>query len=350
MAGTFVYFMDRIVRIDLGFGELVEMFNWDYMDPLNYVMNIVEKHAGRVKGIKKYAVFIDRDSGVAVLEYIVLIGRSEISVKIVHADNPRTALMEYYEAKKKGLVKFHDVSESFNPFEFYKDVLDENFDKIQDFIELREAFIEVLELITDIVDSWKPHVYNSLSVLVKRSAFIFNSFHILWPLSDGILMDLIMGNIPACFMQLRVIVENSVVSFLIDYNYRLSEEFYIHSYEDFVKKLNKERKRFSHLVNSNLEEVFGKELSRKTTALWSRLSREWLHFKGYFRRVCENIDNGQRPRSYMLVVPTVLNEDNKDNLKDLAESISRTREILKTLHDKWYDMFEDKLATLKDSK
>lgn len=349
MSVSYVYLMDRIFRVDLGFGELVEMFEKDYREPLNYVRSIVEEQVGKVKGVRKYAVFIDRDSGVAVLEYIVLIDSGEISVKIVHAVNPRTALMAYYDAEKKGLVKFQDVSEKPISFEFYKDVLDKNFKNVQVFKGFREAFTETIELINDIIDLWKPYTSKDLPTLARKSGFIFNLFHFVWPLSNGVLMDLLMGNIPACFMQLRVIIENSVVSFLIDYNFRLGEEFYIYSYEDFVNKINEERKRFSNIVKNDFKEVFGEELSRKTIALWGCLSEEWLHFKGYFRRVCEIIDSGQRPRSYMLV-PTVLSEDDKEDLKDLALSISSAREILQTIYGKWYDMFKDKLVSLEDSQ
>ncbi len=106
MPGSFVYFMDRFVKIDLSFGELVEMFEKDYRAPLKYIKDIVEENIGKIDSISRYSTFIDNDEKIAVIEYFILFDKGEISVKIICADNPKKALMKYYDAEKNGLIDF----------------------------------------------------------------------------------------------------------------------------------------------------------------------------------------------------------------------------------------------------
>ena len=60
---------------------------------------------------------------------------------------------------------------------------------------------------------------------ITQTPFTFFSNHILMPLSYAVWMDLLCGNLPACFMELRLILESLAGFSLIDLFSQESEFF-----------------------------------------------------------------------------------------------------------------------------
>ena len=60
------------------------------------VEKLVEKHHKPVKNVRLYASYFDPRTMTAVIEYIVEFDTGTLSAKIVHANNPSKALIEYY--------------------------------------------------------------------------------------------------------------------------------------------------------------------------------------------------------------------------------------------------------------
>lgn len=109
MAGpprTYLYISDLFRPLPYSFGQIVEAWEEDKMKPFELVKSIVEEELGEIRGVRLYGAYFDPETMTAVIEYMVEYsgeGRRGIhSVKIVHAKSPQRAIMEYYEAEKKG--------------------------------------------------------------------------------------------------------------------------------------------------------------------------------------------------------------------------------------------------------
>ena len=73
-----------------------------------------------------------------------------------------------------------------------------------------ETYNECIELINDAIDYAFKNKEN------YTNSFHFFSNHILMPQSYAVWMDLLCGNLPACFMELRLILESLAEFPLID--------------------------------------------------------------------------------------------------------------------------------------
>jgi len=76
------------------------------MKPFELVRSLVEEELGEVRGVRLYGAHLDPESMTAVIEYMVDFRgegrRGAHGMKIVHAENPRKAIMEYYRAEREG--------------------------------------------------------------------------------------------------------------------------------------------------------------------------------------------------------------------------------------------------------
>lgn len=107
---AYLYFSDIFDVLPYGFEELVEAWEHDPLCLFGFVRDRVERELGIVKGVRHYGTFIDLESMIFVVEYMVDYegegASGTVGVKIIYADNPQVALMKYYEAEKKGkLIK-----------------------------------------------------------------------------------------------------------------------------------------------------------------------------------------------------------------------------------------------------
>lgn len=61
------------------------------------IRSLVEDELGVIRGVRLYRSYFNSESMIAVVEYMVKFERGTVGVKIMHAENPAEALMEYYE-------------------------------------------------------------------------------------------------------------------------------------------------------------------------------------------------------------------------------------------------------------
>ena len=82
----------------------------------------------------------------------------------------------------------------------------------------------------------------------------------------------------------------------------------------------------SKFFNKYLPDITGKELADDINRLWHQLSRDWLHLRGYVRKVVDRtIETG--PPSWAICAPMTYNETDKKDLGELSERIEETRRI-----------------------
>ena len=89
---TYLYVLDEIVPLDMGFAELLELWEDDGMKPFDKVRGLVEEKLGDIKEASFYAAYFDPEEMTAVIEYMVKCEIGRVGVKIVHAENPVKAV------------------------------------------------------------------------------------------------------------------------------------------------------------------------------------------------------------------------------------------------------------------
>ncbi len=141
-------------------------------------------------------------------------------------------------------------------FDFITSVMKEN--EIFLLRKTEEAYDEVVSLINDAID------YIGFSVKGEKSkenylrySRVFFIHHILMPSSYAIQTDLLTGNLPVCFMELRVMLESLVKCYLADLKYPDESSF-----QKKLELLEKETKMKNGTKISKREHDFIEEFHR----------------------------------------------------------------------------------------
>ncbi len=194
------------------------------------------------------------------------------------------------------------------------------------------SFDEVIEFIIEAIDYFSRAVKRERSEEdYLKSAMVFFFYHILMPLSYAIHTDLLIGNLPACFMELRLILESLSKCYIADLRYPDRNFF-----QEKVELLEKEMQR-GKISTSKLIKNFGEELELRkcSIALWDKISRDWVHTKGIIDRIAyQIIEKGEVP-PWPLVIPTNYVEADLDTIEELGKRISQFRNLLRATIEKY---------------
>jgi hypothetical protein len=192
-----------------------------------------------------------------------------------------------------------------------------------------ETYDEVLDLIEDSIE------YVSRAVKRERNReeyvkhpIIFFLHHILMPSSYAIQTDLLTGNLPACFMQLRLMLESLAKCYHADLKYPDKTTF-----REKLELLEKELER-EHKSTSKLMKELGGELGLKNddfVALWGKLSQDWIHTKGIVDRIVKEITGKSAAPSWTFIIPIRYTETDLDTIEELGKRISQFRGCLKVI-------------------
>jgi len=199
-----------------------------------------------------------------------------------------------------------------------------------------ETCNEVIELVNDAIDyvihaveKWGRDRY----YYVERSMAFF-LHHILMPFSYGIYVDLLAGNLPVCFMELRLAVESLAKCYLADLKFP-GQTFFQEKLELLEKEL--ERKKLS---TSKLMEELGNRLGEdKFIRLWGKLSRDWVHTKGIVDRTVGQIGEKSDVPPWALPLPMAYTENDLEAVDELCKRISQFRSLLVTTLEKYKQEF-----------
>jgi len=188
-----------------------------------------------------------------------------------------------------------------------------------------ETYCEVVELINDAIDNVVLAVKKTEEDYSKYS-IIFFLHHILMPFSYAIHVDMLAGNIPACFMELRLMLESLVKCYLADLKYP-DQTFF----QERLKLLEAE-----NLSTSKLMKELGRKLGLENyfVALWSKLSQDWIHTKGIMDRVVAQVIEKSDVPPWGLVLPMNYSESDLDTIDELRNNISKFISLLKTTMEK----------------
>ncbi len=174
--------------------------------------------------------------------------------------------------------------------------------------DLEKIFSEIVMLTDDALE----HIPKSTVVSTKQ---IF-SFHGFTPISVGIYISFLTGNITSCFMQLRLLVEffafTSVAS-------RLYPE------DDTFTQLKKVRKKYKNNISGMI-----KRFNLKAWELWKSLSN-WLHARTYSVKVIRNVINNEMTLG-SIVQPATYDKNDIQQLLELKRQVRTFRKILKKVN------------------
>ena len=188
-----------------------------------------------------------------------------------------------------------------------------------------DTYYEVVELINEAIDNVVLAVKKTEEDYSKYS-IIFFLHHILMPFSYAIHVDMLAGNIPACFMELRLMLESLVKCYLADLKYP-DQTFF----QERLKLLEAE-----NLSTSKLMKELGRKLGLENyfVALWSKLSQDWIHTKGIMDRVVAQVIEKSDVPPWGLVLPMNYSESDLDTIDELRNNISKFISLLKTTMEK----------------
>lgn len=185
----------------------------------------------------------------------------------------------------------------------------------------KEVLDEVVRLINDAIDY--------VSVAVKRreateeyvkSAMVFFLQHVLMPFSYALYAEALAANLPACFMQIRLVVESLALCYLADARYPDLAFF-----EDKLKRLEADGYRASRCMKEVDAEL---GLEDEFIRLWGRLSGDWIHTRGVVGKVVDSILVTSEVPAWALVIPMSYAQSDLETLEELRKRVSQLRGLL----------------------
>jgi len=188
-----------------------------------------------------------------------------------------------------------------------------------------EDYGEVTDLISDAIDLLGDAVgrQKNREDYVKYST-VFFLHNILMPSSYGIQTNLLTGNLPTCFMQLRLMTESLAKCYLADLKY---------PNESFFQKLEllENEAMNNNMSMSKLMKEVGMKLGLKNgfIALWGKLSKDWMHTMGVIDNIVNQTNNNSTPPSWALIIPMKYARVDLDTIQELGKCISQFRHLLK---------------------
>ena len=195
----------------------------------------------------------------------------------------------------------------------------------------KESFGEVVELVNDAIDYVTFFVERKKVKESTTHPMIFFVFNILMPFSYGILTDLLIGNLPACFYELRIILESIAKSYIAELHpeENLFFEYKLLSLEEALKEkgvsISKLLKDFGEIIEQDDEPL----------KLWGKISQSWIHTTGIVSNIVKQIIEKSEPPTYALALPMKYSEADLTTIEELGKHVSSFRKILKTTMDKY---------------
>ncbi len=190
----------------------------------------------------------------------------------------------------------------------------------------RDTYEEVIELINDSID----HIRMLDKENYVNRAITFFLCHVFMPQSYAIHIDLLNGNLPICFSELRLMVESLAKSFYADHKYP-EDIFFQDKFEKLESDLKTSKVSITKLIK-DIEELTG--IKGEFVGLWSKLSHDWVHAEGLVNRVVDCIANREAVPPWGLVLPMQYTKSDLPELIELSRDIKSFRKIITTVIEK----------------
>ena len=195
--------------------------------------------------------------------------------------------------------------------------------------DARDVYDEVIELVNDAID-YARLISSQKDYSNRAISFFF--LHVFLPQSYAIYADLLTGNLPICFGELRLMVESLAKSFSADYMWQ-EDKFFGEKLEMIEEYMRKEKKNITNLIGV-AENTLG--IQGDFSDLWRRLSKEWVHPGGLMKRVVDYVANREDAPPWGLVIPMRYNQNDLPEINSLGQDIVKFRKILEIVMKKLF--------------
>ena len=191
----------------------------------------------------------------------------------------------------------------------------------------KDVYEEVIGLVNDVIDllSIILEKFKTGEEAVKHPMTFF-ALHVFMPLSYGIYVNLLIGNLPACFMQLRLIHEAMAKCYFAEKT-SSSQEYFDIKLEALEQELRKKQTKTTK---------FMKKLGPDFVKLWGKLSESWVHLRGILEHVTDSVVEKGIPPSWSFGLPATYTNDDLDDLKELKKRVAEFRKLLKNVTSELY--------------
>jgi len=217
--------------------------------------------------------------------------------------------------------------------EFILKVLRENEEFLHSHRDTKETCAEIIWLVNNAIDYVGITVKREKSKEeMVRCAMSFYIYHILVPVSYGIYINLLSGNLSVCFREIRVLLESLAKFYTADLKYSN-----LSFYEERIKTLEKEM-HDKHISITTLMKEMKNNLALENNdfeILWGKLSKEWVHPAGIIKRITDHIVEKSDVPGYALVLPMNYGETEISDIKELRNIVSQLRSLLEIAFKKY---------------
>lgn len=158
--------------------------------------------------------------------------------------------------------------------------------------------------------------------------------HVVQPQIYGMIYNFLLGNLPACYVSMRIVLE-AVVDAVI-----ASVRFYDLPFPynlEHLRKLERETRLTFADKCRLLVPASAQNVVRNVIELWNYLSEYWAHAKGILRKLDNKLTEAAQkgeaaaPPMWSLALPYPYDETDIDDLKEFVNRLHRLNEVVETL-------------------
>jgi|GEM_PF-1022992 len=220
------------------------------------------------------------------------------------------------------------TDESLSPREAYLKHLFDVMTQNEAFLHenVKEVYTEVVGLTNDAID-YVGCVIGSGAGRENyvESAMIYFLIHVLAPVGGAVYLNALAGNLPGCYMELRLALESLVKCHLADMQYS-APAFSLDRLRLLEKQAKKEGKSTSRLMGE-WDKFLG--LKKGSVALWGKLSQGWVHARGIMEGIVDRIIRESDTPAWGLVVPQAYTANDVVALNDFRKRLAQFRFLLR---------------------